>query len=349
MFQFNNYEKIERSLLRISKNLEVKNVVLLGKKNSRDEKIEPHYERSYDSSKYSNYSKLSQISIDTQDYLVFKYSDRKNKNYEEIYLSYPHIPHLIKQLKFAQSIIKNEVVHDDEPVEVFFETDEGIFLNREYEDLRVNIDRLIFDKVISIEFDVIVHDREGMNESKGAIFYMNDSGYGAEVSEMMLDGLVYFLDRFNLVTSSELIYNTALLTLSSHKSESSSESNRVPNTVKSKVKSTKKKITRKFKNNSSYSTPINDMFGSSSDDEEDLPFEESEEEEEYKLTDEEQKESEEEIPEWLKGDDDEETEEVADKEDGEFNGLDDMVKGNSEYEDETDTIVNLSSIAKYSE
>ena len=105
-----NIENTKKVLFQVGGNFSLLNVVSYNFKNKDDIKLNPIYENSYASSKYSNISELTNINIRTNDYLVFSYRDKDDEGKfisEEIYISYPNLVYLRGFLNEALNDILN--------------------------------------------------------------------------------------------------------------------------------------------------------------------------------------------------------------------------------------------------
>lgn len=196
---FGNLEKIESVLLRPCKNLSIKNVIVLGKRNFKDgRKIDSISSKTYNSNKYININKLQTINIETSDFLVFSYFNYKTKEGVEIYFSYPHLYDLMESFKYIMDTIRNE--------KVFIKDKNGnVFLNEEYEQHVIEIDELVGNKSIKIIFDV--YEDEDINEEiktqEAITIFFNSSEMYSTIRLKELKGLIYFLEKFNLLLSSQ--------------------------------------------------------------------------------------------------------------------------------------------------
>ena len=204
---FDNYEKIERLLLQPARFLKFKNVVMLGKKSANKEKIQPIYEKSYNSGKYSNYNSLKTIHLDTSDFFTIAYN--RDKVFEEIYLSYPHLSKLIKGFREATDILNGDVEDGNgNTINIFTEINGELYLNEKYADLNVKVGGLIGGKSIVLTFDVLKNDLDG-REMKGALLYIGTDTNIVELNEDALNGILYFLENFNLLLCSQHSFSTA--------------------------------------------------------------------------------------------------------------------------------------------
>lgn len=92
---FKNYDSVERSFFQLKKfNLKVVVNFTNQKQDGQDKiKLDPIYKNEFNSAKYSNFPKLSNVKVKTGDYLVFAYDDWKANPavHKSVYTSYSHL------------------------------------------------------------------------------------------------------------------------------------------------------------------------------------------------------------------------------------------------------------------
>jgi len=195
---FSNLEKIEKTLYIPCRGLTLKNTVIIGNANKNKEKISPIWNKSFKTQKYSNKSEVTALNIRTSDFLVFTYSNDE-KDFDEIYISYPHIEKIIKAFNEMKNILQTK---DD----LFIEENDELFVNADYENLAIKINDLTNGKSIVIVPSVIV---DGTQEWPGVIIYLGKEDNFIEMNFEVYFSLVYFLNNFNLQLSSQLLLNFA--------------------------------------------------------------------------------------------------------------------------------------------
>jgi hypothetical protein len=199
---FENLEKIEKELLSPCRYLTLKNVVSLGRASNRDKsKLDAVYAREYNSNKYSNHGKLKAINMTTSDFLVFSYS--RDRDFSEIYVSYPHLPKIVKAFRTMNRALKE--------VELFVENKEDnmIYINKEFEEFEVRVTNLSSGKSILMVPDII--DVGDGQEAAGVSMYIGEETNHVGIDFESFDYLANFIETFNLNLSSQLLTNSAMM------------------------------------------------------------------------------------------------------------------------------------------
>jgi hypothetical protein len=210
---FGRTEKIESVILRPSANLEIKNVVTFGKRAyKKGNRMDAIYEYDYKSSKYSNFDILSTISLETSDFLVFSGKSLEEKNSkgfrkkEEIYCTYQHIEKIRKFFNTLKKYMQNKHKNKDGKYDqVYIKKDDILYLNPNFEDFELTIKKLVNNKSMLAYFDIeTLEDVSGNVTQKRVIrLILNNEDIIATITMDELNGIVYFIDNFNLLLSSQ--------------------------------------------------------------------------------------------------------------------------------------------------
>lgn len=209
---FGSLEKIESVLLRPTGNFTIKNVVVLGTRDKNGMRRDSLKENNYKSDKYINFSVLGKLTLETSDYLVFSYSDFNDReNNVDIFISYPHIYRL---LDIFDTIYKQVIINNGE--DIFYEDKKGnAFLKEEYENTLYMIDNLIGNKSIGVIYDTIArYDENKSNETtyeKAITLALNNDNIKVQLSLDTFEYMYRFLKDFNLLTSSQNLYQLAYM------------------------------------------------------------------------------------------------------------------------------------------
>ena len=191
-------ERISKVIFYPCKGMCLEHVVALASSNNRKERqgIYNYYE--YQTNKYSDTKVISQLSLNTNDYLVIKLNGYdKNKVDNTIYLSYPHLNNFITGLKNVYKWF-----YDDKNYKDLFLIDDDtnkLVFNSSYNDLNIVIDNLIGGKAVKIIPSVI---EIGSDTYEGIIFYLNDLDVYVHMTIFELENFYRFLFNFDLYNSS---------------------------------------------------------------------------------------------------------------------------------------------------
>jgi len=201
---FGNLEKIEELILRPSSKFSIKNTVILGRRNSNNgNRIDCLKEDCYKSSKYTNYHYVGNLYIESSDFLVFSCKDDETNKINEIYSSYQHIE---KIRKAFNNILKNM----DEAFTVY--GDGTIVLEPKYEKYIEKINGLIGNHTIQMVYDVDYDDEKVSNKyTKCVTIFFNEEKYYTTITEEELQGITYFINNFNLLSSSQHLKQMAYM------------------------------------------------------------------------------------------------------------------------------------------
>jgi len=202
---FGNLEKIEELILRPAKNFIIKNTVVLGRRNSKNGfRIDCFKENVYKSNKYDNYKYLGSLYMESSDFLVFNCKNDENNSSVEIYSSYQHIQKI-------RNGFNTMLEHLDE---AFYEDkEEGIItLKPEYETFVVDINGLVNNHSIKMIYNVN-YDEDAVSHKyeKAVTIVFNDEAFYTTITDENLQGITYFLNNFNLLSSSQHLKQMAYM------------------------------------------------------------------------------------------------------------------------------------------
>lgn len=201
---FGNLEKIEELILRPAKNFSIKNTVILGRRNLNNGfRLDCFKESVYKSNKYGNYQYLGNLYMESSDFLVFNCKNDENNKVVEIYSSYQHMQ------KIRNGFNKMVEAIDD----AFYENADGVVtLNSDYEGYVVEITRLINDHSIKMVFDVVYNEDAVSNQyERGITIFFNDEAIYTTITDENLQGIAYFLNNFDLLSSSQHLKQMAYM------------------------------------------------------------------------------------------------------------------------------------------
>lgn len=194
MSNLSNVEKVEKTIF-TSGCLTVKNVIILGKKGKDDVMYKAFYKRTYQTNKYSDHDSVEDIRVNTGDYLVFAYNDYKNKVFDDIYISYPHMNSLLNFMKKACTLA----------------TTKGVYVQNEvsskYKDVYVQSDPFIGDKSLIILPTIIQKDQATKFPGVSLLLNSEDNYVDLDINGLL--SLNYILKHFNLNLMSMLLLNFA--------------------------------------------------------------------------------------------------------------------------------------------
>ena len=199
---FGNLEYIENPILRLSKNLILKNVVRFGSRQYQTNKrVDSLREISYSSNKYDNYNYVGKLTLETSNFLVFSYYKSKEENLE-IYTSYPHLLNIKNTFKTIERTAIEE--------QVFYEIDDDrLGISEEYKNYRETIKNLPNGNTITLFYSVI-NDPINSTSFKTIeipavtfLFMNNNVKFQETISFEVFQWLVDFMNDFNLLLSSQ--------------------------------------------------------------------------------------------------------------------------------------------------
>ena len=189
-------ESIQKNILFFG-NLKIVHKLILGKSNQTKQKISNITSSEFNSGKYSNTNKVSNLTVTTSDYLVFEHTSNptgEKKYTETIYFSYPNM----RELK---STFKKVVGWFKKYPDMYVETNEGIFINDRYENLHL-VCYGASGKTITLRPTVFDFEND---PCRGVCVVLNDTKM-AEIELFEFMSLSEFLNSFDLYQSSLLLY-----------------------------------------------------------------------------------------------------------------------------------------------
>jgi len=200
---FGNLEKIEELILRPSSKFSIKNTVVLGRIGKNGNRVDCFKENCYKSNKYVNYQYVGTLYMESSDFLVFSCKDNDSNKINEIYSSYQHIE---KIRNGFNNIVKNM----DEAFTVY--GDGTITLDPKYESYIEKINGLVGNHCIQMIYEVIYDENKVSNQyEKGVTIFFNEENYYTTITEDELQGITYFLNNFNLLSSSQHLKQMAYM------------------------------------------------------------------------------------------------------------------------------------------
>jgi hypothetical protein len=196
MARLENVERISKDIFTLGGYLTIKHQVATGKKGRDDIKLHGVYERTYNSTKYSSHNELTEINISTSDFIVFAYNDFKNSIREEVFISYPHFPQLLKMC--------DEIIQMSQIPDLF--NNQGI--NPKYQNSVITADHLGQNKKIGIVPHMFYRDQDPV---QGAIILINSNDVFVEVDMKTIVTMANILRNYDMMINSALILQTGLI------------------------------------------------------------------------------------------------------------------------------------------
>ena len=190
MSQLENYEKVERVLFQ-GGSFSIKNTVLLGSKSATGTRLNPVYKRTYNSTKYTDRSQLSTMSVRTSDYIVFSYTNFDNVSKEnkgmEIYSSYPHMLDVISFFEECDGLLNTQGVF----------TKNGI--SKEYSEVLLESEELAGGKRLRA-IPHLIEIENGLKQ--GIMLFLNDEDKYVELDAKAVSTILYMIGKVDLLTLS---------------------------------------------------------------------------------------------------------------------------------------------------
>jgi hypothetical protein len=204
---FGNLEKIEETILQPARSFSIKNVVILGKRNSRTgNRIDCLRLNTYKSNKYQDYNYVASLHIESSDFLVFAYKDYETKKTSEVYTSYQHIQDIRKGF--------NQMLNGfDDAFKFHNDGCDGTYTITNYgENFDLALNGLINNHSIHMIYD-IDYDEERVSKKcqRGITIFFNGEENCVTITEENLKSITYFLDNFNLLSSSQHLKQMAFM------------------------------------------------------------------------------------------------------------------------------------------
>jgi hypothetical protein len=196
MARLENVERISKDIFTLGGYLTIKHQVATGKKGRDDVKLHGVYDRTYNSTKYSSHNELTEINISTSDFIVFAYNDFKNSIREEVFISYPHFPQLLKMC--------DEVIQMSQIPDLF--NNQGV--NPKYQNSVITADHLGQNKKIGIVPHMFYRDQDPV---QGAIILINSNDVFVEVDMKTIVTMANILRNYDMMINSALILQTGLI------------------------------------------------------------------------------------------------------------------------------------------
>jgi len=218
------FESIERTLINVNKNFRIKNVVLLGNTSKENTKMSCIYNKSYNSKKYTNFSKLDKIVIDERDFLVLSYFAKTSDTdilSEEFYFSYNNLYKLYLTFEAITSVIIN-------PENKIFKNKEGsILVSKKFKDVSSDIEVTSGGKKKKLIFKFDVGEDENGELFPAVLVIMGKEECYSFINIDTFINITKFLEKFNLETNSAVLLNTAIMYehLTTNEKSSSMEGN----------------------------------------------------------------------------------------------------------------------------
>lgn len=200
MMNFGNLESTESTIFKF-RSLKIKNKVVFAQTNSKNQRKDALYTNAYKSRKYSNLDIVGSLKIETSDYLIFEYYNKETNKRTEIYASYPHI----KRIKNSFNELYNIIEEKRDEIYIINEDDyKECYLNDEYENVQVEINHLVGNHSIILILDIYEGEDEAL-EPGVTLFFNGEEDYITLKLEEF-EGLCYFLENFDLLSSSQNLY-----------------------------------------------------------------------------------------------------------------------------------------------
>lgn len=226
-----NIENVKREIFSLGNSVKVYNIVNFGFKSKDENKLEPLYEQSYNSTKYSDKDVLSNLIIRSNNYLVFSYKSSESGEFvnEDIYISYPNINIFKDYLNTVVSdLYKNEKSYYTKK-SVTETGDEKIFESSEFAQ----------GKTFAI-FPAKIERNETL--VNGVIMCLNSEECYVEIDIDTLATLAEVINNFDLLNQSGITMLMALIYSNGDNDTSSSFSNNRFKRTSSPKKLKEKKI-----------------------------------------------------------------------------------------------------------
>jgi len=196
----NNTEKIE-NVLYVSGKFRILHTILFGNKRQNNSRLDPIYQNEYNSKKYIDRAKLTNTTINSNNYVVLSYkdfSDRNNIVTEEVFISYPHLS-LFKQYlnDMAEEIFNN---YDN----YYTETE----VAESYKNKTWTSGNMAGGKILICNLEKSDEYQTGVFQA-GINMYLSDSiGIFMDLNQLL--SIIDRLNEFNLSIESSILINTQI-------------------------------------------------------------------------------------------------------------------------------------------
>jgi hypothetical protein len=200
MIMMATVERITRTIFRPCKGLLVKHQVVFGSKDQAQKRRGELYTYEYNSSRYSDVTKLSSLTLETSDFLYLEKTNwDKEVDNEKIFLSYPH---LFKMKRAFKEILT--WFYSDKYEPMFIYKDNDIIFNSDFRQEKVEIYNLVGNKGIVIVPDVIEIETQLY---EGITMFLNSQDQYVQMTIDQIEALYDFFLSFNLYQSSQMLIN----------------------------------------------------------------------------------------------------------------------------------------------
>jgi hypothetical protein len=193
-------ERITRTIFTPCKGLAVKHQVVFGRKDQAQKRRGELYTHSYTSSRYSDVTNLTSLTLETSDFLYLEKLnwDRDVEN-EKIFISYPH---LFKMKRALRHVMK--WFYADEFENLFIYNNNEIIFNSDYADERAEVYGLVSNKGVVIVPDVVEIETQ---QYEGITMFLNSNDQAVQMTIDQIEAFQDFFESFNLYQSSQMLIN----------------------------------------------------------------------------------------------------------------------------------------------
>jgi hypothetical protein len=193
-------ERITRTVYNPCRGLAVKHQVVFGSKDQAQKRRGELYVHNYTSSRYSDVSKLSSMSLETSDFVFLeKLNYEKGVENEKIFMSYPHI---FKMKRALRNVLK--WFYGDEYEDMYLYNGNVLTFNSDFGNEKEEVYNLVGNKSVHIIPDVI--EIEGV-QYEGVTMFLNSLDVSVQMTIDQVESLQDFFDSFNLYQSSLQLIN----------------------------------------------------------------------------------------------------------------------------------------------
>lgn len=192
-------DKFNKIVFRPCKGLVIKHQVVFGDKDIRSQKRKSElFQYEYATDKYSDVTEVSNITLDTSDFIVFeRTSGNREVDSEQVYVSYPHLFKVRSGLKKAMRWF-----YDDEYENIYIHSDNDIVFNSDFAKERVEMYGLVKNKTIVLR-PTVVEIEDQLYE--GVTMHLNSMDVYVEMTLDQLESIYDFFQYFDLYLSSIMV------------------------------------------------------------------------------------------------------------------------------------------------